>query len=462
MATYLICSTPVHGHVSPMATIGAHLVSRGHRVIMLTGSRFRETVEAAGMEFRALTGNADYDDRDIDSYLPDRARFKPGVAQAQYDIQTMFVATIPAQLASVRSILAADAPDAILVDTAFVGTAPLVLDAAAQHPPVLAAGVLPLSQSSVDVAPPGMGLPPASGVFGRLRNRVLNVLGAKVLFRDTQRLAERMFSEVGAAPLTHFIMDISTAYERFLQLNSPAFEYPRSDLAPTTLMVGPLPVQASDAPLPEWWGDLDGSRPVVHVSQGTIDNRDLGRLIRPTLDALADEDVLVVVSTGGRDPEVLGPLPANARVAPYLPYVQLFPLLDVFVTNGGFGGVQQSLAAGVPLVVAGDTEDKPDIAARVGWSGAGVNLRTGQPRPEAIAAAVRAVLAEPRYRASAQRQADAIAACSPLESIERELAAAVERERATGIADGTLGGADGALGGEAEAGAAQPSRPTFQ
>lgn len=441
MATYLICSTPVHGHVSPMATIGAHLVARGHRVIMLTGSRFRATVEGLGMEFRALTGNADYDDRDVASYLPDRAKFKPGIAQAQYDIQTMFVATIPAQLAAVRGILASDAPDAILVDTAFVGTAPLVLDADAQHPPVLAAGVLPLTQSSVDVAPPGMGLPPASGVVGRVRNRALNVLGAKVLFRDTQRLAERMFSEVDAPQLTHFIMDISTAYERFLQLNSPAFEYPRRDLAENTLMVGPLPgplpATAADSVLPEWWGDLDGSRPVVHVSQGTIDNHDLTRLVRPTLDALAREDVLVVVSTGGRAPEVLGPLPANARVASYLPYDQLFPLLDVFVTNGGFGGVQQSFAAGVPLVVAGDTEDKPDIAARVGWSGAGINLRTGRPRPEAVAAAVRAVLAEPRYRDQARRQAEAIAVCTPLETIERELAAAVERSD-------------------------QPSRPTLQ
>lgn len=40
-------------------------------------------------------------------------------------------------------------------------------------------------------------------------------------------------------------------------------------------------------------------RPVVHVTQGTIANKDFGQLIAPTLRALADEDVLVVVSTGG-------------------------------------------------------------------------------------------------------------------------------------------------------------------
>ena len=32
---------------------------------------------------------------------------------------------------------------------------------------------------------------------------------------------------------------------------------------------------------PPWWAELDGDRPVVHVTQGTIDNADLGRLVEP-------------------------------------------------------------------------------------------------------------------------------------------------------------------------------------
>lgn len=424
MPTYLICSTPVHGHVAPMLVIGAELVQRGHRVLMLTGSRFREAAEAKGLEFHALGGNADFDDRDIPSYLPDRGKYKPGIQQAQYDIQTMFVRTIPEQFRAVQRILAAERPDAVLVDNAFAGVAPLILNPAAQHPPILAIGVLALSQSSRDVAPQGLGLPPMAGPFGRLRNRALNLIGSKVLFRDTQRVAERMFAEIGAPPLRHFIMDISTAYERFLQLNAPEFEYPRSDLAPNTAFIGPLPAQASADQLPPWWGELDGSRRVVHVSQGTIDNADLGRLIKPTLDALAGSDVLVVVSTGGRAVAELGPLPANARAAEYLPYDKLFPRLTVFVTNGGFGGVQQSLATGVPMVVAGDTEDKPDIAARVAWSGAGINLRTGTPAPAAVGGAVRRVLTEPTFRAAAATQAAAIARLNPLNTIEHELALA--------------------------------------
>lgn len=41
MPSYLLCSTPIQGHVAPMLAIGQHLVARGHAVTMITGSRFR-------------------------------------------------------------------------------------------------------------------------------------------------------------------------------------------------------------------------------------------------------------------------------------------------------------------------------------------------------------------------------------------------------------------------------------
>ena len=77
------------------------------------------------------------------------------------------------------------------------------------------------------------------------------------------------------------------------------------------------------------------------------------------------------------------------------------------VTNGGYGGVQQALAHGVPLVVAGASEDKPEVAARVAWSGAGLDLRTGRPSEENLRAGVQAVLGNPSYREHARRLREA-------------------------------------------------------
>jgi hypothetical protein len=40
-----------------------------------------------------------------------------------------------------------------------------------------------------------------------------------------------------------------------------------------------------------------------------------------------------------------------------VPFKPLMPLVDVYVTNGGFGGVQYALTNGLPIVTAGTTED---------------------------------------------------------------------------------------------------------
>ncbi len=206
-------------------------------------------------------------------------------------------------------------------------------------------------------------------------------------------------------------MDWLTRADAVVQLSVPSFEYPRPDAATRLEFTGMVTTSSAlEHPRPAWWSDLDGSRPVVHVTQGTIANDDLSELILPTVHGLADEDVLVVVATGGRPVADLGPLPANARAAEFLPYAELFARTDVFVTNGGYGGVQFALAHGVPVVVAPGKEDKVEVAARVVWSGTGVNLRRQRPSGARVRRGVRRVLADPRFRTAATRIGTELAA----------------------------------------------------
>ena len=58
---------------------------------------------------------------------------------------------------------------------------------------------------------------------------------------------------------------------------------------------------------------------------------------------------------------------------------------------------------GLPLIVTGGQEDKPEVAARVAWSGAGIRFKQLSPGPEALRDAVRTVLADDTYRAAARR-----------------------------------------------------------
>lgn len=168
--------------------------------------------------------------------------------------------------------------------------------------------------------------------------------------------------------------------------------------------VGPSrPARSTEWDPPSWWSQIvSPDRPVVLVTQGTLaTNND--ELLRPTINGLADEDVLVVAVTGGPDPAELGPLPANTRVERFLPFDRLLPLIDIYVTNGGFGGVQLALSHGVPIVAAGKTEDKAEVSARVAHCGVGIDLCTQRPKARHVRAAVRRVLAEPRFTAAARR-----------------------------------------------------------
>ena len=70
-----------------------------------------------------------------------------------------------------------------------------------------------------------------------------------------------------------------------------------------------------------------------------------------------------------------GPIPSNARLASYLPFEWVLPKVDVFVTNGGYGSVNQAMSFGIPLVTAGLTEDKADVNARSHGPASGSILR---------------------------------------------------------------------------------------
>ena len=151
---------------------------------------------------------------------------------------------------------------------------------------------------------------------------------------------------------------------------------------------------------PGWWDEMVNSEiPVVHVSQGTIAT-DVGDLIAPTIYALADMNVLV--SSRCIPASLIDELPSNVRTAEFLPYDQLMKHVDVFVSNGGYGGVHFALSEGVPVVVAGATEDKPEVANRIEWSGAGINLRTNKPNLHQIRQAVKRSIRQPIFRQKAQ------------------------------------------------------------
>ncbi len=401
MADVLVCASSITGHVAPMLAVATHLRNEGHTVRMITGSRFGDRVSSAGAEFIPLRGTADFDDSDLDAAFPGRAEAK-GLAKVRFDVSHLFIDSMRPQWSVLSEELGRRPVDAIVYENTFTGVAPL-LAGPGPRPPVLGCGVIPLTLTSPHVPPFGPGLRYAAGPAGRLRNRVMSAGIQRVVMARPQREAGAALADcVPGARLRGYFMDGVVHADEFLQLSVPSLDYPRPDLPPNISYVGPvLPLPAGSVDLPDWWPELDENQPVVLVTQGTLDTMDLERLIGPTLRALAGEDVLVVAVTGGPPVERLGSLPPNVRAATFLPFDLLMPKVSAMVTNGGFGGVHYALAHDVPLVVAGDTEDKAEIAARVEWTGVGMNLRTGTPTPKRIRDAVVSVLGQSDYRARA-------------------------------------------------------------
>jgi MGT family glycosyltransferase len=378
------------------------LVARGHDVTFLTSARYADKIRATGATPHPLPFGADYDDSSFDE-LPGRAETS-GIARVNFDVKHVFVRPLPHQAAALDELLAANRYDAILADAFFLGVLPMLLGDPAARPPVLTYTTTPLFLSSRDTAPGGTGIRPGVGPFGRLRNRALNVVAQKILLRPSHRAADAMLGALGLPKLPVFVLDSAVLADRLIVPTIPEFEYHRSDLPDHVRFVGAVsPEPADDFVPPPWWSELSAARPVVHVTQGTIDNADLSRLIEPTIEALADEDVTVVVTTGGRPvTQIRGALPANTFVSEFIPHDVLLPLVDVMITNGGYGAAQRALVTGVPLIVAGNTEDKPEVAARVEWFGAGVNLHTGVPTAAMVRRAVRKILEDDTYRTAAR------------------------------------------------------------
>lgn len=425
MARYLIAATALPGHVLPMLAIAQHLTGLGHEVRMHTASVFRAQAEATGAGFTPFERAIDFDHRQLDERFPERVRLPSAHARMCFGLKHFFADAIVPQWTGLRAILDDFEADAILVDTMFCGTfVPLLGDRAAR-PAVVAVGISALPLSSCDTAFFGTALPPCATPEGRLRNRAMNANLQRAMFGEVQRHFDAVLARAGLPALPEFFVDAMVKLpDLYLQLTAAAFEYPRSDLPASVRFVGPLLAPASRGfEPPGWWPELDDGRAVVLVTQGTLANQDPAQLIGPTLQTLAgDPGVLVVATTGGPvPPSLAAAAPANARVLPFLPYDRLLPKVHAMVTNGGYGSVNHALRLGVPLVVAGASEEKPEIAARVAWSGAGINLGTAAPGARQIGDAVRRLLGDSPFRRRAAALGEDFARHDALDGIAQAL-----------------------------------------
>jgi MGT family glycosyltransferase len=140
--------------------------------------------------------------------------------------------------------------------------------------------------------------------------------------------------------------------------------------------------------------------PRVLVSLGTVNVLGGGRFFATVVEALGDQPFQVILVA---PPELVGSVPANVLVRPFVPQLALLPHVSAVVCHGGHNTVCEALANGLPLIVAPIKDDQMIVAQQVVEAGAGVRVRFSRVGAKDLRDAVLQVMSEPRFHEAAGR-----------------------------------------------------------
>ncbi len=399
MKKVLFANMPYDGHFNPLTGIAMHLKSLGHDVRWYSGSIFKEKIERLDIPYYPFKKALDFNQHNVHIHFPEREKIRGTIGKLKYDLKTAFILRSTEFYEDIREINDSWSFDVLISDIAFTGM-PFVKDKLNKK--VVSVGVFPLVETSRDLPPTGLAMTPSTSFFGRRKQDLLRYLADKVIFREAANLYARLFREHGLVPVEGNIFDVlGKKTDLLLQSGTPGFEYSRSDLGKNVRFVGPLLpfAKGGKAGLADLTEELGRYEKVVLVTQGTLE-RDPQKILIPTLEAFKDTRVLVIATTGGTGTQELQARypQENIIIRDFIPFNDIMPHCDVYVTNGGYGGVMLGIQNQLPLVAAGLHEGKNEINARIGYFKLGIDLKTEFPTPAQIKAGVETVLTDGVYK----------------------------------------------------------------
>jgi UDP:flavonoid glycosyltransferase YjiC (YdhE family) len=339
----LFASIPAVGHLNPLLSVASLLVEYGHEVAVQVNEDLRPVVEAAGHRFLSEIPNAQTSVGYYFETYPERMQKSPGMEMTGYDLVHFMARNIAAQFASLKMALYDFPVDLILADSIYWGTLPMLLGPRDRRPAIAHLGVSVVNIGS------GKNIPMRPDETPEQRETEMQ-LRERFILQPTQQAVNAALASLGYPTLPCPILEAMTELpDLYLHPGIESFEYPDSNLK--VQFIGALPTPAGQSKLPEWWQQIDRTKRLVLVTQGTVANRDLSQVIAPALVALGGrEDVTIIITTGGQPVESIPvAIPSNARIVSFLPYAQIMPEIDLLITNGGYGTVNMAISHGIPV-----------------------------------------------------------------------------------------------------------------
>lgn len=337
----LFLSLPVYGHVYPSLTVAEELARRGHRVTFATGESFADDLARSGVDLLPYSSE---------------------------------LASIPAELSD-----NADTIEVSILSLSFY-------ERSLRELPALASRLSEEPPNLVVCDPLTFG---AATVLGRGWHAPVVVAHANLAFNETFNWPAQRRYEILADPRRDQAIEIETNLVRLFghhgidegRLNrgedltlvyAPRALQPFAEsFGENYVFVGP----ATDGTVFEGdWPRPDG-RPVLFISLGTLYNErpDFFRLF---VEAFGELDWHVVMSLGGSTSTVgLGPVPPNFELHSWVPQLAVLEHANVFVSNGGLGGITSALRQATPLVLMPEAAEQEMHARQVADLGLGRIVR---------------------------------------------------------------------------------------
>jgi MGT family glycosyltransferase len=404
----LFASTPADGHFSPMTGIAMELKNQGHDVRWYTSKMFEEKLKKLGILHYPFKRALEVNQFTVNEVFPERKKLKAGLAQLKFDLKHFFIYRSPEYFEDIREIKETFPFDVFVCDAAFTA-GKLVKEKL--HVPSVGVGIVPVMSTSKDLPPYGLGLTPGHSLAGRIKQKMLRFVAKNILFKESSVEYNKILKQYDLPAESIAIFDIpARRSDVFLQSGTPGFEYKRSDMPEKLKFVGPLHAYKDGKKRDfryNWEDKLNQYKKVILISQGTFES-DHSKLIIPALEALKNENYLLVVATGYHNTAELKQKyqQDNIVIEDFIDFDFIMPRTDIYLTNGGYGGTLLAIEHGLPMVAAGVNEGKNEICARIGYFKLGIDLKTEKPTSQKIKTAVDKILADPEYKKIVEKLRD--------------------------------------------------------
>ncbi|HLS77828.1 MAG TPA: nucleotide disphospho-sugar-binding domain-containing protein [Nocardia sp.] len=377
-----VVAGPDPGHAFPALALCERFLAAGDEPVLFTGPRWFDAARNAGIPVRRLKGLAPRaidDDTDAGQRIHERAAH----------ISTEILPDLGAML-----------PELVVSDVLTAGGG---MAAERLGVPWVELSPHPLYLPSKGLPPIGSGLAVGAGLRGRMRDALLRAMTDRAVRKGEQQRA-RARESVGLPAV-----DPGPAARLLATL--PALEVPRPDWPGNAHLIGPLLWEPTEDVL-----DLPpGDEPLVVVAPSTAHTGVEG-MAETVLRALDGAGVRVAISMLDTPPADLPPW-ATAGLGRQ---DVLLRHASAVVGGGGHGLLAKSLLAGVPVVTVPGGGDQWELANRAARQGSSIIVRPLT--AEAVRAAVRQMLDDPRYTAAAGVAAKGITeVADPVELCRRVL-----------------------------------------